>query len=153
MSVGVLLAVVAGSVVLKVMDGRLGPKSFYQRAWDWLWGRYGGDDRYVLVKTRHELLFGSLAFAEDPSKGSDLVLADPGVWDDEEEDFYRSGMKYAFIPGDQIERIELSVGNPPTASDYPFYKAGYVDDQKRITEESSHVRQEESDASPAKEKY
>ena len=151
--VGVLLATVAGWVVLKVMDGRLGPKSFYQRAWDWLWGQHGNDKRYVLVKTRHELLYGTLAFAEDPSKGCALVLADPGVWDEEADDFHRSGMKYAFIPGDQIERIELSVGNPPSRSDYPFYRAGYVDDQEPITEESTDVGQERDAASPAEENH
>jgi hypothetical protein len=123
-----MLAILAGLFVSKVLGGRIGPRSFYQRSWDWLWDQFGTDPRFILVTTEAELLYGQLAFADDPAKGADIVLVDPSRWDDEKGDFFRSGMKYLLVPGSEIKRVELSIADPPKPSDYPYYEAGYVAD-------------------------
>ena len=140
---GVALAVVAAAIVRKVLDGRLGPWSFYQRSGDWLWGRVAGEPRFVMVETKSDRLFGDLAFADDPGKGSDLILGNPGIWNEEAGDFYRNGMRYAWIPASEITRVEVSIADPPAEQDYPYYESGYVDDTFPIRKEQENGRQQE----------
>jgi hypothetical protein len=95
-------------LVNKVFQGRLGRKSFYQRAWDWMWATYGQEDRSVAVQTTDGFYLGVLEFAEDPSVGQGLLLRYPRIWDDAEGDFFDSGSEYLYVPGERIGRVELS---------------------------------------------
>lgn len=123
---GVLLAVAVGLVVRNMFGGRSGAKSLYCRSGDWLWVNYGKESRYLTVQANGELYYGQLAFADDPSVGTDVVIRDPAVWDEVEQDFYRSGMKYLLTPGVRIERLALGAASPMAESDRPYYGIGSV---------------------------
>lgn len=134
----IALGVVGAFVVLRVFRGRLARWSFYQRGWDWLWGSFGNESRYVQVTTETSKYFGALAFADEPSAGRDIVLRDPAIWLEQDEEFFRSGMKYMLIPGASIRSIELSIAEPPTREDLPYHGAGLLSDS---TEEGVNGRQ------------
>ena len=102
------LGVVGAVLVNKVFQGRLGRKSFYQRAWDWMWATYGQEDRTVAVQATDGFYLGTLEFADDPSVGQGLLLRYPRIWDDAGGDFFDSGSEYLYVPGERISRVELS---------------------------------------------
>ncbi len=54
------LGVVGAVLVNKVFQGRLGRKSFYQRAWDWMWATNGQEDRTVAVQATDGFYLGTL---------------------------------------------------------------------------------------------
>lgn len=124
--VAVLLAILAAAAVTKGLRGRVGRKSFYPVGWDWLWGNFGNDDRYVTVHTDREIYHGTLAFADEAPAGRDLGLRDPAQWNEGAEDFYRAGMKYLLIPGQRVHSVELSVANPPVKEDEPYLGSGFI---------------------------
>jgi hypothetical protein len=132
--IGIAMASAAGAFARK--KGRIGPKSFYQRSFDWLWTHHADEHRYLTVRTENELYYGELAFADDPAIGQDLVLRNPGRWDEDYGDFYRSGMKYLLIPGRLILEVCVSVSDPLSASDYPFYPPGSIDETEAIQQAS-----------------
>lgn len=134
----IALGVGGAFLVLRVLGGRIARWSFYQRGWDWLWGSFGSELRFLQVTTETEKYFGMLAFADEPSAGRDIVLRDPAIWVDGDEQFFRSGMKYMLIPGSTIRTVELSTADPPTREDRPYYGAGFV---SAPTEEESIVGQ------------
>lgn len=121
-----VMAGVAALMVTRVLRGQIRGTSFYERAWDWLWLSFGQESRYLTIRTERELFFGVLAFADAPHVGHGIVLRDPAVWVESKRDFYRSGMKYLYIPGEQVKHIEMSVAEPLAKADEPYYGSGYL---------------------------
>lgn len=113
-------------LVLRAFKGRLARWSFYQRGWDWLWSMFGADDRCVVVTTDTDRYLGTLAFADEPSAGRDIILRDPAVWIPDQGAFFRSGMKYLLVPGMRVRAVELSEANPPSVQDEPRLATGFI---------------------------
>lgn len=61
----------------------------------------------------------------DHSLAYQLGLDHYPKYDADVDNFYYTGMKFMFFPGDVIKRIELSVSNPPSKEDNPLPIKGY----------------------------
>jgi hypothetical protein len=134
-----VVAIIAASVIRRWFGGRLGSSSFYRRSWDFLWGRHGQEERYVLVRTESELLYGVLYFADGATAGRDIILENPYKYDVEQAEFFSDGNKFEFIPGSLIRSVKLSVTRQPTAADKPLPVAGYL---AKVADSSTLKRRE-----------
>jgi hypothetical protein len=121
------VAAIAAWVSTSLVEGRF-RRSVFQTGWEWLWYRMGQDSRYVEVATDEARYFGALAFADNRREGRGLVLQDPAAWSSDTEEWVRTGMKYLLLDGAEIRTVQVSVANPPEASDEPIPTPGPIDD-------------------------
>lgn len=122
------VAIAAAVVIHRWFGGRLGSSSFYRRSWDFLWGRHGQEERYVLVQTDSELFYGVLYFADGATAGRDIILENPYRYDLERADFFSDGNKFLFVPGSSIVSVKLTVARDPSPADMPLPATGYLAD-------------------------
>lgn len=107
------------SLAINKAGAHVGRRSFYQRAWDYLWSQHRKEQRTCLVYTKSGLYLGVLYFASSGSEDTALILRNPSTYDSERDSFWVTGAEFAYIPASEVLRVDLSIAATLKTNDEP----------------------------------
>jgi len=91
-----------------VLKNRVGQRSLYPTAWDFLWSKHGAERRCVIVETTGGTYAGTLEFADDPRIGRALIVRAPCKFEESSGKFLPTGAEFLYFPAEQVRQLSLS---------------------------------------------
>jgi uncharacterized protein DUF6338 len=92
----------------RVLKNRVGQRSLYPTAWDFLWSEHGEERRCVVVETSGGTYSGTLEFADDPRIGRSLIVREPCKFEEATRTYLPTGAEFLYFPTEQIRQLSLS---------------------------------------------